>query len=119
MRLYAHAWFHLTAQGGNAHLTALFSGGMVAILHRFGQEIRHSYRHGHFAYAAHPTPTHLICRSVEEVMEAVSVLGMCAVGDGRVLVPPACAATVSALSPQAQCGADQTLPDGEAVPAAA
>jgi len=119
LRLYAHAWFHLTAQGGNAHLAALFSGGMVAILHRFGQEIRHSYRHGHFGYAAQPAPSYLICRTVEEVMEAVSALGMCGLGGGRVLVPPACAATLSALSPDAQCGADRMVPDGEAVPVAA
>jgi hypothetical protein len=41
LRLYAHADFHITVQGGNAHLLLLFSGGMVAILHRAGQERRH------------------------------------------------------------------------------
>ena len=51
LRLYAHADFHITVQGGNAHLLSLFSGGMVAILHRAGQEVRHSYAHGHFIYA--------------------------------------------------------------------
>jgi hypothetical protein len=119
LRLYAHTWFHLTAQGGNAHLAALFSGGMVTILHRLGQEIRHSYRHGHFGYAAQPAPSYLICRTVEEVMEAVSALGMCDIGGGRVLVPPACAATMFALSPEAQCGADRMVLNGEAVPVAA
>jgi hypothetical protein len=119
LRLYAHAWFHLTAQGGNAHLAALFSGGMVTVLHRVGQEIRHTYRHGHFGYAANPAPTYMICRAVEEVMEAASVLARCAVGGGRVLVPPACTPTLSALSPEAQCGTDRMLPGGEAVPAAA
>ena len=39
LRLYAHTSCHITVQGGNAHLAALFSGGLVAILHRFGQEI--------------------------------------------------------------------------------
>jgi hypothetical protein len=119
LRLYAHAWFHLTAQGDNAHLAALFSGGMVTILHRLGQEIRHSYRHGHFGYAAQPSPTYLICRSVEEVMEATSVLRLCAVSGGRVLVPPECAGTTESLSPEAQCGADRMLPDDAAVAAAA
>jgi hypothetical protein len=119
LRLYAHAWFHLTAQGGNAHLAALFSGGMVTILHRLGQEIRHSYRHGHFAYAAQPAPTYMICRSAEEVMAASSVLRRCVVGGGRVLAPPECAEVISALSPETQCGAERILPDGVAVPAAA
>ncbi len=50
LMLYASAYFHLTVQGGNAHLAALFSGSLIGILHRFGQEIRHSYTHGHFQY---------------------------------------------------------------------
>ena len=117
LRLYAHTWCHLTVQGGNAHLAALFAGGMVAILHRVGQEIRHSYRHGHFAYAAHPAPTYLICRTVEEVMEAASVLRTCVIGAGRVLASAHCAQTVSALSPETQCAGQPMLPD--TVPAAA
>ena len=39
LMLYASSYFHLTVQGGNAHLAALFSGSLMAILHRFGQEI--------------------------------------------------------------------------------
>ena len=110
LRLYAHAHFHLSVQGGNAHMGALFSGSLVSILHRVGQEIRHSYRDGHFTYAANPAPTYLICRDLGELGRAAEVMRQGVVVDGRVLLPPDAAAQVMALSPGVQCGADKMLP---------
>ncbi|MBV9537997.1 MAG: hypothetical protein JOY70_03575, partial [Acidisphaera sp.] len=110
LRLYAHADFHITVQGGNAHLLPMFPGGMVAILHRFGQEIRHSYRHGPFAYASATRPRWLICRDAEELWLTVPLFRDALLADGQVLLPPCHAHTVRALSPAAQCGADRMLP---------
>jgi len=50
-------------------LCSLFSGSLVAILHRVGQETRHSYAHGHFQYAANPAPLYLIASNVADFME--------------------------------------------------
>jgi hypothetical protein len=103
LRLYAHADFHITVQGGNAHLLSMFPGGMVAILHRAGQEIRHSYAHGHFSYAANPRPRWLICRDESALLDSLPLFRDAVMADGQVLLPPLHAATVRRLSPAAQC----------------
>jgi len=110
LRLYAQTRFHLTVQGGNAHLISLFSGGLHAVLHRMGQEIRQSYATGHFGYAATPPPTWLICRTEAELRATLPVFRDAVVAADRVLVAPAQADVVAALSPHAQCGADRMLP---------
>lgn len=109
LRLYAHADFHITVQGGNAHLLSLFSGGLVAILHRLGQEIRHSYLHGHFSYAASPPPRWLICRDAAQLARCIPLFQEAQMVAGQVLLGPRHAGTVQALSPAAQCG-DERCP---------
>jgi len=104
LRLYASAHHHVTVQGGNAHLTALFSGNLVSILHRYGNEIRQSYATGHFARAATPAPTYLICRTQATLLESLAVLQMSEVAGDRVLISPAMAPWVTRLSPAQQCG---------------
>ncbi len=110
LMLYASAHFHLTVQGGNVHLAALFAGSLIGVLHRFGQEIRRSYAHGHFRHAANPRPDYLICRSGEELMLALDVFADSRLSDGRVLLPPDQSGTLTALSPALQCGPDRMLP---------
>jgi hypothetical protein len=110
LMLYASSYFHLTVQGGNAHLAALFSGSLVAILHRFGQEILHSYAAGHFQYASNPRPEYLLCRSEEELMLALDVFPQSVVAGGRVLLPAEAAPIMEAFSPSAQCGAERMDP---------
>ena len=62
----------------------------------------------------------MICRSTGQLVEAVAVLRDCAVTTGWVLVPPAHASTMLALSPEAQCGPERMLPGSAArIPAIA
>jgi hypothetical protein len=103
LRLYAQTYHHITVQGGNAHLLSMFSGGIVAILHRAGREIHHSYAHGHFTYAASPPPRLLICRTWDDVLRCIPVLRDSVMVDGQMLLPPAHAATLRALSPAERC----------------
>lgn len=84
LMLYANCFLHITVQGGNAHLAALFGGSLILILHRAGQEIRYSYRHGHFAHAAHPTPHVLVAQDDEEFLRGVQRVARAAMADGRV-----------------------------------
>ena len=102
LRLYAHADYHITVQGGNAHLLSMFRGGMVAILHRAGQEIYHSYARGHFTYAAAPPPRWLICRNEADIARCIGLFQSAIAIDGQVLLPLDCAPTVLDLSPNAQ-----------------
>lgn len=110
LRLYAHAWCHITVQGGNAHLAALFSGALLTIFHRFGQEIRLSYRDGHFAYAVQPPPICLICRTAGQVADTIPIFQDALLQNERLLISPNHASRVATLSPQAQCGPDRMLP---------
>jgi hypothetical protein len=110
LMLYASAYFHLTVQGGNVHLAALFSGSLIGVLHRFGQEIRHAYAHGHFQYASNPRPDYLICRSGQELMLALDVFAASRLQNGRVLLPGDHADILAALSPLRQCGEERMDP---------
>ncbi len=110
LRLYASAWCHITVQGGNAHLAALFSGTLLTIFHRLGQEIRQSYRDGHFAYAAQPPPICLICRTPGQVAETIPIFRDALLRGERLLVSPDHASRVATLLPQAQCGPDRMMP---------
>jgi hypothetical protein len=110
LMLFASTHFHITVQGGNAHLASLFPGSLVGILHRFGQEVAHAYEHGHFRYAANPRPDYLICRSEEEMMLALDVFARAVVMGGRVMIPADVADAAEALSPAAQCGAGRMDP---------
>ena len=82
LRLYAEARFHITVQGGNAHLLSLFSGGLTAIYHRAGQELRHSYASGHFSYAATPPPCWLICQNRGQLARCIPLLRDAEMVDG-------------------------------------
>lgn len=113
LRLYASAWCHITVQGGNAHLAALFSGALLTIFHRFGQEIRQSYCDGHFAYAAQPPPICLICRTVGQVADTIPIFRDALVQGERVLLSPDHNSCVAALSPLAQCGPDCMMPPAQ------
>lgn len=121
LRLYAETAFHITVQGGNAHLLSLFSGGLAAIYHRAGQELRHSYAHGHFAYASRPPPRWLICRDAGDLERSLPLFREGVMVDGQLLAEPGHAKLLAALSPSAlqrpdrMIGAaviDQPLVDG-------
>lgn len=102
LRLYADAHFHITVQGGNAHLLSLFKGGMVAVFHRAGQEIFHSYAHGHFSYAAAPPPLWLICRDTAALLRGVTLFPQARLSGDTVVLPTGAGAVAASLSPLAQ-----------------
>jgi hypothetical protein len=110
LRLFAGAFLHLTVQGGNAHMAALFSGSLLAIYHRLGAEIYHSYRFGHFSYAATPPASLLITRTAGQLQRAVAVMCASQIGRSGVNIPPSMQNIARALSPKAQCGPGCGLP---------
>jgi hypothetical protein len=83
-------------------LLSMFPGGMVAILHRAGHEIRHSYARGHFSYAASPPPRWLICRDDAALISALPLFRGALLVDGQVLLAPEHEPALRALSPAAQ-----------------
>jgi hypothetical protein len=112
LRLYADAHFHITVQGGNAHLLSLFKGGMVAIYHRAGQEIFHSYARGHFSYAASPPPLWLICRDAVELLGSLPLFRVARLAGDEIMLPGDEADVAAALSPDAQLQSRASVPHG-------
>jgi len=102
LSLYADTFAHITVQGGNAHLLSLFSGGLVAIYHRAGQEIFHAYHQGHFTYAADPPPQLLICRTEHDVGATIPVFQTALETRRSVAVDHRYIDLLMALSPKAQ-----------------
>ena len=88
LKIYANTHLFFTVQGGNAHMLSLFSGSLVAILHRAGQETRHSYAHGHCQYAANPAPLYLIASNVADFMDAAHAIDDITIADNRVHLSP-------------------------------
>lgn len=88
LRLYATTRLFFTVQGGNAHMCSLFGGSIVGILHRVGQETRHSYAHGHFQYASNPPPFYFIAGSGPDFLEAARAIEDAGVTAGGVTLGP-------------------------------
>ncbi len=85
--LYASAYFHLTVQGGNVHLAALFSGSLIGVLHRFGQEIRHCVRAWAFPVCVQSAARLPDLPLRQELMLALDVFAASRLQGGRVLLP--------------------------------
>ena len=109
LRLYAEAQFHVTAQGGNAHLLSLFSGGLNAIYHRAGQELRHAYARGHFAYAATPSPRWLICQDRDQLASVIPLFRETEMVDGQPHAPRRHHYLLRELSPARLALADRMI----------
>ncbi len=109
LRLYAEARFYITVQGGNAHLLSMFSGGLTAIYHRAGQELRHSYAHGHFSYAATPSPCWLICQNRNQLARCIPLLRDAEMIDGYPQVSPGHRTLLRELSPARLTSTDRVV----------
>ncbi len=55
--LYSRCHHFISSQGGGAHQIALFSGSMLAILHRRGRESEWAYAKGYYSFMADIPPS--------------------------------------------------------------
>jgi hypothetical protein len=65
--IYSRCHWFISSQGGGAHHIALFSGSLIAILHRKGHEIEWAYSSGYYTFMADPAPTTLVCTTEEDL----------------------------------------------------
>jgi hypothetical protein len=87
--IYSHCYHFISCQGGGGHHIALFSGSLLAILHRRGHEERWAYGDGFYSFMATPPPIRAICRTEEDLLRALSLFSDTSISDGRVLLDAA------------------------------
>lgn len=94
----------ITTQGGGAHHLAYFSGSLMIVLHRRGDEELGAYTDGFYSFISNPAPLLACCRTEEELMSAVPViLGSKTIG-GRIVVEPTQSDVLERLSPWTLAG---------------
>lgn len=71
--LYSRCHNFISSQGGGAHHIALFSGSLLAILHRRGFEENWAYKEGYYGFMASPPPLRAIFRSEDDLVSGISL----------------------------------------------
>ena len=75
--IYSRCYRFITSQGGGAHHIALFSGSLLAILHRQGRESEWAYFSGYYSFMTNPAPTRLICTNHEDLETLIPIFRDC------------------------------------------
>jgi hypothetical protein len=73
LMLFSDCRHFISSQGGGGYLAALMPGNVMLLMHRCGSEVRHSYVHGHYKYAANPSPTLLVASKTRELLDALPI----------------------------------------------
>jgi len=87
-RLYAVCYHFMTSQGGGAAQIAQYSGSLIAIMHRKGQEQRWAYAPGYYQFMAEPPPTLLLCASGRELKSTFAAFKRSIFDERRVVLAP-------------------------------
>jgi hypothetical protein len=97
--IFSKSHFFMASQGGGTYHCALFSGSLLAINHRCGQEERFSYAQGFYRFAWNPAPVLLICGSDAQLERSLDIFLESELVAGRLLISPAVANVVMELNP--------------------
>lgn len=97
--IYSKCYHYITSQGGGSHHCAYYSGSLLAILHKRGEETGFAYAQGFYRYLSNPTPLCVICKTDEQLRQSLPIFRNAPVVGDRVVIPPELAATISPLLP--------------------
>jgi hypothetical protein len=87
--IYSRCYHFISSQGGGAHHIALYSGSLIAILHKEGRELEWAYSSGYYGFMADPPPIRVICRHEHELDHLAPIFATSRVVAGRVVVSDA------------------------------
>lgn len=87
--LYSLCHRFISVQGGGAHHIAMFSGSVLAVLHRRGMEERWAYADGYYGFMAPVPPVLAITGADTGLLGLVPLLEGARVLGGRVMIDPA------------------------------
>lgn len=82
LRLFSNCNRFISSQGGGSYVAALFPGSVMALMHRAGREICHSYLNGFFSHSSETPPKLLIATNDSEMARAADALGRSIVRGG-------------------------------------
>ena len=99
--LYSRCHKFITSQGGGAHQIACFSGSLIVILHRDGRENEMAYSRGYYSFVSNPSPIRLICRTEQELIDALDVMEGAVMLDDRIIPDARHVQIIKRLSPWA------------------
>jgi hypothetical protein len=97
--LYSRCYHFISSQGGGAHHIAMFSGSLLAILHRGGAEECWAYGDGYYNFMAKEPPIRAICRTEVELVRALPLFVNTTVTDDRVSMGTRSTQLLSEFSP--------------------
>jgi hypothetical protein len=98
--IYSRCYHFISAQGGGAHHMALFSGSLIAILHRGGHESEWAYSSGYYGFMADPPPTRAICSDEDDLECVVPIFSNSRLVKGKLHVGSAVEHILHRLSPE-------------------
>lgn len=75
--IYSQCHRFITVQGGGAHHIAMYSGSLMLIAHRAGNECFGAYDEGYYNFMAPVPPVRMICTSPKELIAASAALEDC------------------------------------------
>jgi hypothetical protein len=98
--IYSRCYHFISVQGGGAHHIALFSGSLMAILHRYGQESRWAYSSGYYGFMADPPPIRAICSNDQDLDSVIPIFSNSNFIGGKLRVDDAVKHLLQRLSPE-------------------
>lgn len=84
--LYSRCYRFISVQGGGAHHIACFSGSLLMVLHRKGNEDRWAYRDGYYRFVSNPAPRLAVCCNDAELIQGLDLFIDSAVCDRQILL---------------------------------
>lgn len=84
--LYSRCYHFISSQGGGCHQIALFSGVLLAILHKFGREVEWAYDYGYYNFMTSPSPKMIICKSQLELLGSIPLFTSSSIIDNPLII---------------------------------
>lgn len=98
--IYSRCYRFLSVQGGGCHQIAMFSGSLISILHRRGQETNLAYKNGYYNILCNPSSIRTISTNMNEVKLSFNLFIRTSVFEDRILINPEHKNILDLLSPK-------------------
>ena len=97
--LYSRCYRFISSQGGGTYQIALYSGSLLVVLHRRGEEEHWQYGDGNYSFMAAVPPILAICRTVDDLVRSLPLFQNTVTTEDRILLAAGSAPLLAELSP--------------------
>ena len=98
--LYSRCYRFISSQGGGAAQIAFYSGSLLVVLHKNGQEENWAYSNGYYGFVARVPPILAICRNETDLRRSLSLFDGTKVVGERIWLAPGSESLLTSLSPE-------------------